>query len=67
MTTQFEVFERELLADQALAERILREFSEVPKPDRVLIKTDTASVNKALAHAFALAVEGAEARLELIK
>ena len=56
---------RELLADPALCERILRELPPASaEPERVLIKTDAGSVDSAIYKALALAVQGIESQIE---
>jgi len=60
-------FETELQQDPALVERILETLPPVIKPERVIIRSDTVSVDSAIARALALAVVGVEAKIELIK
>jgi len=60
-------YERDLLQDQAVVERILREFAAVDEGQRVIIRSDLASVDAAITRALALAVAGIEARIELMK
>jgi hypothetical protein len=62
-----EEYERDLLQDPALVERILREFAAVGEGERVIIRTDLASVHAAIARALALAVAGIKAGIELIE
>jgi len=47
-------------------EAILATLSMVPEPERVLIRTDAASVDLAIARALALTGAGVICRLELI-
>jgi hypothetical protein len=62
---------RELRADlgrdPAVVEAILATLSMVPEPERVLIRTDAASVDRAIARALALIADGVICRLELIR
>jgi len=61
-------YDRELHADSALVERILQKLPPAPAAsERVVVKTDTASVDAAICKALALAVEGIEPRIELTK
>jgi hypothetical protein len=63
-------FERGLMGDPALVERVLARrdpFPPLAGGERILIRCDAASVDRAIARALALAVEGVEARIELIK
>ena len=59
-------FERELAVDPELAEHILRELPGLEEPERVVILCDRASADVAIARALALAVQGVEARIQLI-
>lgn len=61
-------FERGLVACPALADVILsipEQFPAVPPRPKAVIRTDTASVDLALARAAALAVAGIEPRIEI--
>jgi hypothetical protein len=60
-------FARELLANPDLVERILRDLPPVPQeePEIVVMSTDIASVDLALARVLALAAEGNAVFLEL--
>jgi hypothetical protein len=61
-------YERELAQDRELVERILATLPPAPAAlERVLIRTDRASVDGAITRALALAVMGTETRIELIK
>jgi hypothetical protein len=66
--TQLWELRTELQANPALCERALAVVREpVPEPKRALIRTDSESVDLALARALALAVNGAACRVELIQ
>lgn len=62
---ELRTFERELAADPALLEEMLRRLPPVKQAEHVTIRCDQASVDAAICRALALAVEGVEAKLEL--
>jgi len=57
----------ELAASPALVQRILAELPPVEVSEVVVIRCDPVSVDIAIARTLALAVNGIEARIELIK
>jgi hypothetical protein len=56
----------ELQHDPALVERILGELPAVAEQNKIVIRTDAASVDLAVARALALTTSGAICRLELM-
>lgn len=62
---QLRRFDGALGNDPRLVERIMDEFPAVEEPERVIVRTDAASADTAIARALELAVEGIETRLEL--
>jgi hypothetical protein len=64
--SQLRDFQAELETSRSLCERVLAVLGEpTPEPEPILIRTDAASVDLAIARAPALAEKGIFARLEL--
>jgi hypothetical protein len=67
MGTDFSRYEDELRADPALVDRLVEIPRARQESERFLIRTDVANVDRAIARAMVLAVEGIRCRIEVVR